>query len=119
MIPCPWELEEQTLIYLGQCRALGGQQLKRKQIRERWMQKPKKVPDQQASLSSLSDTSAGTGKTKKKQELLALAKPLKKYGLHCDDSESDDSSPATWSGYEGSSSEPGNKRRKKHAKKST
>ena len=118
MIPLPWELEEQTLIYLGQCRALGGQQLKGKQIREGWLQKPKEVPDQQVSLSSLSDTSAGTGKTKKEQELLALAKLLKKYGVHRDDSESDDSSPATWSDYEGTS-ERGNKRRKKRAKKST
>jgi hypothetical protein len=111
-IPLPWELEEQTLTYLGQCRALGGQQLKRKQIREGWMLKPKKVPDQQTSLSSLSDASAGTGKTRKEQELLALAKLLKKYGVHCDDSDSDDDSSA----YEDTNDRP-SKRIKKNSQK--
>ena len=42
MIQLPYELEEKTLIYLGQCRALGGQQ-------KCWMQKPKEREAEESS----------------------------------------------------------------------
>ena len=86
-IPLPWNIEGPTLRKLQHCQGLGGQQENLKKIRDGWMLKPKPLPDQTVSLSSLSDTSTEKGKSKAAQEILALKALLKKY---CGVSESDD-----------------------------